>query len=681
IAVGMATNIPPHNLREVITATIAFIQNPEIEFPELLTLIPGPDFPTYGTIYGRAGIHQAYATGRGSITVRAETHFEDIGKRQAIIATELPYQVNKARLLEKIAQLVKEKRIDGISDLRDESDRRGIRMVVELKRDAMPEVVLNQLYKQTQLQDSFGINMVAIVDGRPEILRLKDAIYHFVEHRRDIVTRRSIYQLREAKKREHILEGLKIALDHLDEVIELIRNSPNPAAARTGLIEHFSLSEVQAQAILDMRLQRLTGLERDKILAELAQIRERIEFLQRLLSNDDELLRIVIEELEEVREKYGDDRRTRIVDASGDIAIEDLIADEEMVVTVSHSGYIKRAPSDEYRAQKRGGKGVSGMSTRDEDFVRELFIAHTHDRILMFTNTGRVYVKRVYEIPRAARAARGKAIVNLLNLREGERVDQMLALKEITEGYFVVITTRNGTVKRTALQDFAHIRSVGIIAIDIDEDDELIDVRLTDGQKQILLSTRGGMAIRFSEDQVRPMGRQARGVRGIKLDEGDAVVAMAMIDPNDDGANIVTVSERGYGKRTAVTEFSLQKRGGKGLIAIKTSDRNGPVAGTRVVCESDELMIIADSGRVIRMPVSGISTIGRNTQGVTLFRLNGDEKVVGVERLAEREDDEEDDEESDAEEVASTSEATVSADETSADETSADESEDTPSDT
>jgi DNA gyrase subunit A len=640
IAVGMATNIPPHNLREVIDATIALIGNPQIELPELMEHIPGPDFPTHGTIYGRSGIRLAYETGRGSLTVRAETHVEEIGKRQAIIVTELPYQVNKARLLEKTAGLVKDKRIEGIADLRDESDRRGIRMVIELKRDATPEVVLNQLYKQTQLQDTFGINMVAIVDGRPEVLTLKNALYHFVEHRRDIVTRRSIYQLREAKKREHILEGLKIALDHLDEVIELIRRSPGPAEARAGLISRFALSEAQAQAILEMRLQRLTGLERDKILAELAEIRARIEFLQKLLSDEQELLKVVVEELEEVRERYGDDRRTRIVDASGEIAIEDLIADEEMVVTVSHSGYIKRAPSDEYRAQRRGGKGVSGMNTRDEDFVRELFIAHTHDMIMMFTNTGRVYVKRVYEIPRATRAARGKAIVNLLDLRDGERVDQMLALKEIAEGWFIVMATRNGTVKRTALLDFANIRSVGIIAIDIEEGDELIDVRLTDGEQEIMLCSRLGMAIRFREDDVRPMGRTARGVRGIKLEEGDSVVGMAVIDPGNELASVVTVCDHGYGKRTAVSEFTTQNRGGKGLIAIKTSDRNGPVAGSRVVIDGDELMIIANSGRVIRMPVAGIPTIGRNTQGVTLFRLADDEQVVGVERLAEREEDE-----------------------------------------
>jgi DNA gyrase subunit A len=643
IAVGMATNIPPHNLREVIDATLEMIANPDIGLHELMQILPGPDFPTYGTIYGRSGILRAYETGRGSITIRAKTEIEELkNKKQAIIVNELPYQVNKARLLEKIAQLVKEKRIEGITDLRDESDRRGIRMVIELRRDIVPEVMLNQLYKLTQLQDTFGINMVAIVDGRPEVLRLKDVLHHFIEHRRDIVTRRSLYQLEEARKREHILEGLKVALDHLDEVIELIRSSQSPADAKQGLMERFSLSEVQSQAILDMRLQRLTGLERDKILSELAQIRERIAFLQKLLSDEAELMKVVSEELVEVRDRYGDERRTMIVDAPADISIEDLIADEEMVVTVSHSGYIKRAPSDEYRAQKRGGKGVAGMSTRDEDFVRELFVAHTHDSLFMFTNTGRVYSKRVYEIPRASRSARGKAIVNLLELRDDERVDQMLAIKELVEGLFIVMATRNGLIKRTALMDFANIRSSGIIAIDIEEGDELIDVRLTDGSRHVLLTTRQGMAIRFLEDQVRSMGRQARGVRGIKLEEGDAVVGMAVIDPTKEDSSVATVCENGYGKRTLIGEFSQQNRGGKGLIAIKTSERNGPVSGSRVVEENDELMIIANSGRVIRMPVTGISQIGRNTQGVTLIKLDDEEAVVSLERLAEREDEDED---------------------------------------
>ncbi|MBW2731775.1 MAG: DNA gyrase subunit A [Deltaproteobacteria bacterium] len=640
IAVGMATNIPPHNLREVINGILAMISDPSISLPELMQHIPGPDFPTFGTIHGRTGIIRAYETGRGSITIRAKTEFEEIrAKKQAIIVSELPYQVNKARLMEKIAQLVKEKRIEGITDLRDESDRQGIRMVIELRRDMVPEVVLNQLYKQTQLQDSFGINTVAIVDGRPEVLRLRDILHHFIEHRRDIVTRRSIFQLREAKKREHILEGLKIALDHLNEVIELIRRSASPPAAKQGLMERFALSEVQAQAILDMRLQRLTGLERDKILQELAEIRERITFLQSLLSNESELMKVVTEELEEIRDRYGDDRRTEIVDASGDIAIEDLIADEEMVVTVSHSGYIKRAPSDEYRAQKRGGKGVSGMATRDEDFVRELFIAHTHNYIMMFTNTGRVYVKRVYEIPRASRAARGKAIVNLLELREGERVDQMVGLPEFREELFVLFSTRDGVIKRTRLMDFANIRSNGIIAIDIEEGDELIDVRLTDGKQDILLTSRKGMAIRFCEEQVRAMGRSARGVRGIKLGEKDAVVGMAVME-SDSSSSVVTVCEHGYGKRTAASEFHAQNRGGKGLIAIKTSERNGQVAGSRMVDESDEVMILANSGRVIRMPVADISQIGRNTQGVRLIRLDDSEVVVGMERLAETDEDE-----------------------------------------
>ena len=641
IAVGMATNIPPHNAREVINATIAMIEDPGIGLQELMSYIPGPDFPTYGMIYGRSGIIRAYDSGRGSITIRSRTEIEELkNKKQAIIVTELPYQVNKARLLEKIAALAKEKRIEGITDLRDESDRHGIRVVIELRRDVVPEVMLNQLYKLTQLQETFGINMVAIVDGRPEVLRLKDALHHFIEHRRDIVTRRSIFQLREAKKREHILEGLKIALDHIDEIIQLIRASASPQDAKSGLMERFSLSDVQAQAILDMRLQRLTGLERDKILNELAELRERITYLQRLLSEEAELMKVVVTELEEARERYGDERRTEIVDASGDISIEDLIADEEMVITVSHSGYIKRAPSDEYRAQKRGGKGVTGMTTRDEDFVKELFIAHTHDAFMMFTNTGRVYAMRVYEIPRGSRSARGKAIVNLLDLREGERVDQMLALKEIRDGLNVVLATRNGTIKRTKLTDFANIRATGIIAIDLDQGDELIDVYLTEGKHDILLNTRSGMAIRFHEEQVRAMGRGARGVRGIKLEGDDAVVGMAVVDPETSAeTSVVTVCEKGYGKRTPTSEFSGQNRGGKGLIAIKTTERNGAVASSRVVADSDELMLISNLGRVIRMAVADVSLIGRNTQGVRLIRLEDEEVVVGVERLAERDDD------------------------------------------
>jgi DNA gyrase subunit A len=641
IAVGMATSIPPHNLREVIDATIALIRNPEITLDELLEIVPGPDFPTAATIYGRAGIVQAYATGRGHLIVRGRMQVEtadERGKRNAVVVTELPYQVNKARLLEKIAELVKEKRLEGVSDLRDESNRHGIRVVVELKKDVVGEVVINQLYKLTPLQDTFAVNMLAIVDGRPETLPLKDLLSHFVDHRREVVTRRSAFELREAEKRAHILEGLKIALDHLDEVIELIRRAESPSAARAGLVQTFTLSEEQAQAILEMRLQRLTGLEREKILAELAELQARIAHLRNLLADRAKLLGVVITELEEIREAYGDDRRTEIVDAHGEIAVEDLIAEEDMVVTVTHTGYIKRNPIAQYRAQKRGGKGVTGIATRDEDFVSKLFIANTHDHILLFTNTGRVYCKRVYEIPQAGRAARGKAIVNLIELRPGETVKEMLPVQVFAKGSYVMMATRRGVVKKTDLMEFANIRSTGINAIEIDQGDELIDIRLTDGGNHVLLNTRRGMAIRFPEEKVRAMGRQARGVRGINLRGDDLVVQMAILETGST-SSVATVCEHGFGKRTLASEFTVQNRGGLGLISIKATSRNGLVAGTQVVGDEDELMIITNVGKVIRMAAADISVIGRNTQGVRLIRLEGEEAVVAVERLAEPEDE------------------------------------------
>jgi len=636
IAVGMATNIPPHNLREVVTAAIALIRNTDLTLEELMGLVPGPDFPTRGLIFGREGIVQAYSTGKGQILVRGRANFEEIpnSKKSNIIVSELPYQVNKARLLERMASMVKEKRLEGISDLRDESDRDGMRMVIELRKDAVPEVVLNQLFKHTQLQDTFGINMLAIVDGRPEVLPLRDMLWHFVEHRRDVVTRRSAFELREAQKRAHILEGLRIALDHLDEVIALIRSSESPPAARSGLIERFGLSEAQSQAILEMRLQRLTGLERDRILKELAELMAQIDHLRTLLSNRAMLMEVVVQELEQTREQYGDDRRTEILDATGEINLEDTIAEEDMVVTVTHSGYIKRNAISAYRAQRRGGRGVTGVSTRDEDFVSELFIANTHDYILMFTNTGRVFCKRVYDLPQAGRASRGKAIVNLLELRPGETVHELLAVGAFEEGKYVVMATQRGYVKKTDLMEFSNIRSTGIIAIDIEEPDALTDVRLTDGTMHVFLNTRQGMAIRFAEDQVRPMGRAARGVRGIGLREGDEMVGMAVLSP-DCEASVATVSELGYGKRTTATDFGEQKRGGIGRISIKTSERNGNVVGSQIVEEDDELMLITDHGKVIRMPVRDISVIGRNTQGVRLIRMEDEERVVAVERLAE----------------------------------------------
>ena len=641
IAVGMATSIPPHNLAEVLDATIALIRNPEIGIAELMQFIPGPDFPTAGLIHGREGILKAYKTGRGHVIMRGRAAVEEgeKGRRTAIIISELPYQVNKAKLVEKIALLVKEKKLEGIADLRDESDRQGIRVVVELKRDIVGEVVLNRLYKLTQLQDTFGVNMLAIVDGQPRTLTLREMIKHFIEHRRDVVTKRSVFELREARSRAHILEGLKIALDNIDEVIKLIRAAPSPAAAKEGLQERFGLSAIQSQAILDMRLQRLTGLERDKILAELAEVMARIAYLEGILGDRDKLMEVVVGEMEEVRERYADDRRTEILDATGEIGIEDLIAEEDMVVTVTHSGYIKRTSIATYHAQKRGGRGVKGVATKDDDFVRELFVANTHDLILLFTNTGRVYCKRVYEVPPGGRTSRGRAIVNMLELRKGETVHQLLAIKQFEEGRFVLAATRRGVVKKTRLMDYVNVRATGIIAIDLEEGDELIDVRLTDGEQHVMLSTRGGMVIRFPEDNVRPMGRVARGVRGIRLRDDDHVVQMAVLAPDSED-NVVTVCDFGYGKRTAAGEFPAQKRGGLGLIGIKTTDRNGNVAGTQVVTDEHELMIITTGGKVIRMSLADISVIGRNTQGVRLIRLDKKEKVVAVERLAEEEDGE-----------------------------------------
>lgn len=640
IAVGMATNIPPHNLVEVINATIALVRNPRMTLPELMEILPGPDFPTAGFIYGRQGIRQAYETGRGQILMRARAIFETHpkSKRQAIVVTEIPYQVNKARLIEKIASLIKEKRIDGIMDLRDESDREGIRVVMELRKDVVPEVLLNQLYKLTPLQETFGINLLAIVDGRPEVLNLTQLLWKFVEHRKDVVTRRSAFELREAEKRAHILEGLKIALDHLDEVIALIRRSESPAMAKAGLVEQFQLSEMQAQAILDMRLQRLTALERDKILAELKELQDRIAYLQSLLADREKLLGVVIKEMEEIRDKYADGRRTEIIDATGEINLEDMIAEEDNVVTVTHSGYIKRNPISLYRAQKRGGKGVTGISPRPEDFVRQIFVANTHDNIMLFTNQGRVYCKKVYEIPEGGRASRGKAIVNMLELRPDETVHEMLAVKTFTEGKYVMMATRKGVVKKTDLMEFANIRSNGIIAIEIEEGDALIDVRLTDGTKHVFLNTSRGMAIRFPENQIRSMGRTARGVRGITLRDGDVVVGMELIEP-ESTASVVTVCEHGFGKRTAATEFGVQNRGGKGHISIKSTSRNGRVIGSRIAGEEDELMLITDVGKVIRMPVKDISRIGRNTQGVRLIRLDQNEHAVALETLAEPDED------------------------------------------
>jgi DNA gyrase subunit A len=642
IAVGMATNIPPHNLGEIIDATILLIKNPDITIDELIEVVPGPDFPTGGFICGREGIRSAYSTGRGAVLMRARTAIEEHPKtgRKSIVTTEIPYQLNKARLIEKIAELVREKKIEGIADIRDESDRDGMRMVIDLKKDAVPEVVQNNLWKMTPMQESFGINMLAIVEGRPQILSLKQALTYFVAHRRDVVTRRTMFDLRQARDRMHILEGLKIAVDNIDAVIDLIRSSKDTEAAKAGLQESFDLSPRQAQAILDMRLSKLTGLEREALIAEMKEVGLLIARLEEVLGSDAILMSVVVTELEEIKSSYNDARRTEIIDFEGVIDIEDMIVPEEMVVTVTHGGYVKRNPKTLYRPQRRGGRGVTGAATHEEDFVAQLFVASTHDTILMLTNKGRAYTKKVWEVPQAGRTAKGKAFVNLLPLQEGERVVALLPVREFSEGAFVVMATRRGHIKKTSLNLFSAIRASGIIALSIADDDDLVSVRITEGSSDLLLGTRNGWAIRFREENVRPMGRTARGVRGIRLREGDdQVIGMAVI-PREEPATLLTVCERGYGKRTPTSDYPTKNRGGKGVITIKTTERNGKVVNLRLVTNDDDLMLITDGGKLIRMPVDGIPTIGRNTQGVRLIRLEEQEKVVAMERIAEKEEGE-----------------------------------------
>jgi DNA gyrase subunit A len=642
IAVGMATNIPPHSLREVVAASIAVIKNPQITIDELLDLVPGPDFPTGGIICGREGIRAAYRTGRGSILVRGRTSIEENPKsgRKSLITTEIPYQVNKAKLIEKIAELTRDKRIDGIADIRDESDREGMRIVVDLKKDAVPEVVLNNLWKMTPLQDSFGVNMLAIVEGRPRVLSLRDALGHFLHHRREVVTRRTQYDLRQAQERMHILQGLKIAVDNIDAVIDLIRSCKDTESARRGLIETFDLSLRQAQAILDMRLSKLTGLERESLVQEMKEVGELIARLEEILASDTVLTQLIVTELEEMKKLYGDDRRTEISDIDVDIDLEDMIAPEEMVVTVTHGGYVKRSPKNLYRAQRRGGRGIAGAAPHEADFVSQMFVASTHDNLLMFTSKGRVYARKVWEVPAAGRAARGKAFVNLLPLQEAERVVALLPVQAFAEGAFVVMATSRGIIKKTSLSAFANVRLSGIIALSIDGDDALVGVRITEGNADLLLGTRDGWAIRFREENVRPMGRSARGVRGIKLRSvEDQVVGMAVV-AREQPATLLTVCERGYGKRTPTSDYPTKNRGGKGVITIKTTERNGKVVGLRIVTDEDDLMLITDGSKLIRMPVNGIPTIGRNTQGVRLIRLDEGEKVVAMERLAEKEEGE-----------------------------------------
>jgi DNA gyrase subunit A len=637
IAVGMATNIPPHNIAETVDALILLARNPETDLDALMEKLPGPDFPTGATICGTAGIRQAYRTGRGLLTVRARAGFED-GRagRRVIAVTEIPYMVNKAAMIEKIAELVRGGKLEGISDLRDESDRRGMRVVIELRKDVDEQVVLNQLYKLSPMQSTFGVNMVALVNNRPQTLGLIPLLQHFLEFRREVVRRRAAYDLRQAEARAHILEGFARALDELDAVIALIRASENPTAAREGLMARFELSEAQAQAILEMRLQRLTQLERQKVLDELAEVRARIAELRELLASDEKVRDLIVTELEELRQNYSDPRRTEIGAEVEDLTTEDLIAEEDMVVTISHRGYAKRLSPSNYRAQRRGGKGKMAATTREEDFVEKLFVASTHAYLLCFTNLGRVYWLKVHQVPEMSRAARGNPIVNLLQLQKGERVAEILPVRGFDEGGYVVLATRRGQIKKTELSQYANPRRGGIIAITINDGDELIGAARTGGTDEILIATQDGKSIRFKEDQVRPMGRGAAGVRAISTREGDDAVSMEVLEA---GQTVLTVTERGYGKRSPLDDYREQNRGGQGIITIKTSERNGSVVAVLQVSERDEIMLVTNAGKVIRMRVSGVPTIGRNTQGVRLMEIGDDEQVVSVTRLPRDEDD------------------------------------------
>jgi DNA gyrase subunit A len=680
IAVGMATNIPPHNLSEVVSACLAVIDQPDISVLELMEHIPGPDFPTAGIINGASGIYSAYTTGRGKIYLRARCHFEDIGdtSRQAIVTTELPYQVNKARLLEKIAELIKEAKLEGISGLRDESDKDGMRMVIELRRGEMPEVVLNNLYKQTQFQTVFGINMVALLGGRPYCMNLKEILDAFIDHRREIVTRRTVYLLRKARDRAHILEGLAVALANINEMIELIRASKNREEAKAGLLEkswnaglvssllesadatrsrpedlaeqfgihggQYSLSETQAHAILDLRLHRLTGLEQDKIVEEYKQLLAQIDEYLFILANDIRLMEIIREELVAIKDEYSDKRRTEIVQNHSDLSDGDLITVEDMVVTMSHEGYVKAQPLGDYKAQRRGGRGKSATAMKETDYIDKLIVANTHDTVLCFSSLGKVYWLKVYQLPVASRAARGKPFVNLLPLEAGEKINALLPISEFTENKFIFMATSTGTVKKTPLNEFEKPRTTGKIAIDLRDDDSLVGVAVTDGQQNVLLFSSTGKAVCFNEEDVRSMGRNATGVRGMRLKDGEKIISLII---STEGT-VLNITENGYGKRTKLEEFTCHKRGGQGLIAIQTSARNGAVVGAVLVNDNDEIMLISDGGTLVRTRVDGISVVGRNTQGVTIIRLDKKEKVIGVDRIEGLADEEEDDLELDA---------------------------------
>jgi len=633
IAVGMATNIPPHNLGEVINGLIMLLNNPDVTVKDLMTAVKGPDFPTGGLIHGMEGITDAYTTGRGLIKVRAKARIEqEYRGGENIIITELPYQVNKARLIEKIAELVREKRIEGISEIRDESDREGIRVVLDLKRGEMAEVVLNNLYKHTQMESTFGIIMLAIVGGQPQVLSLKKILSHFIQHRRDVVIRRTKFELRKAEERAHILEGLKVALDNLDAIIALIRKSKSPEEAKQCLIKNYPLSEIQAQAILDMKLQRLTGLEREKIMKEYADTLKEIERLKSILGSDVLVSKIIKDELLEIKTKHADERRTEISTELKELTIEDLITEEDMVITLSHQGYIKRNPLSAYRSQRRGGKGLIGMETKEEDFVEQLFIGSTHDYMLFFSNLGRLYWLKVYQIPEAGRTAKGKALVNLLQLSEGERITTALPVRDFKEA-FLVMFTKNGTVKKTALEEYSNPRGKGIIAVTLEDKDELIAVKKTDGKSDLIIGTKNGLSIRFNEEDVRQMGRTAKGVIGIRIVKGDEVVSAEVAEER---TYLLTVTEKGLGKRTKIEEYRIQGRGGKGVISIKTIEKGGKAVGLMQVRDEDEIVMITNSGKLIRTTAINISLQGRNTQGVKLMDVDAEDKIVSISKIVEK---------------------------------------------
>ncbi|QJD85798.1 DNA gyrase subunit A [Cohnella herbarum] len=642
IAVGMATNIPPHNLREVIEGTQALLRDPELTPYDLMEFVKGPDFPTAGLILGRVGIRQAYATGRGSVTMRARATIEENNGKARILVHEIPYQVNKARLVEKIAELVREKKIDGITDLRDESDRNGMRIVIELRRDVTPTVVLNNLYKQTQMQTSFGVNMLALVNNEPKVLNLKDVLHHYIKHQVEVIRRRTEYDLKKAEARAHILEGLRIALDHLDEVIALIRASRTAEEAREGLITRFGLSADQAQAILDMRLQRLTGLEREKIEQEYNELQAKIAEYKAILADESLVNEIIHDELEEIKLKYGDERRTEITVSDDEILDEDLIPRDDVVVTMTHTGYIKRLPVSTYRSQKRGGRGIMGMGTKDDDFIENLFVSNTHHYLLFFTNKGRVFRMKAYEIPDLSRTARGTPIINLIQIEQGETINAVIPVESFEPNQFLFFATRNGIVKKTPLDDYSNIRKVGLIAISLREDDDLIGVKLTDGEREIVMGTSQGMSIRFSEQDVRAMGRSATGVKGIQLDEDDKVIDMDIVQPDKE---VLIVTAKGYGKRTPMTEYRIQTRGGKGIKTLNVTEKNGVIVGLKVVQDDEDLMIMTSSGTLIRTSMSGINTMGRITQGVKLINIRDEDSVATVARAPRSEDSDTDSEE------------------------------------